>query len=240
MNDDEKVYEAVRMVHILYNEFQKRSFAVTEKFRNATKYPYILRYNMQDDRRNVWRLLCILPSKAVKKKHRYLTMCYTTYYIPPKHKENDTNSGYGVLMYDPMSMENYVQHKDDPNVRMVAVMDIVPHAINRFTQRCLKPEGKTGYDIHKKVESMLLRWRHFDVFADMYGDKSSIKHKDDGLLPYDMIMREGGMLRGQLVNQMLVRMFTYVSKDDLYENQQERHDEMLRERAEWKAKGLII
>jgi len=39
---------------------------------------------------------------------------------------------------------------------------------------------------------------------------------------------------------MLVRMFTYVSKDDLYENQQERHDEMLRERAEWKAKGLII
>lgn len=240
MNEEEKLYEAVRMVHILYAEYQKRSMAVTEKFKNATKYPYILRFNIQDDRRNVWRLLCILPSKAVKKKHRYLTMCYTTYYIPPKHKENDTNSGYGVLMYDPMSMEKYVQHKDDPNVRMAGVMDIVPHAVNRFTDRCLKAEGKTGYDIHRKIEDMILRWRHFDVMADMYGDKSSIKHQDDGILPYDMIMREGGMLRGQLVNPMLVRMFTYVSKDDLYENQQERHDEMMRERAEWKAKGLII
>ena len=99
--------------------------------------------------------------------------CYTTYYKPPKRKENDINSGYGVLMYDPFPMENYIQHHEDPNVRLAAVMDIVPHAINRFTQRCLKPEGKTGYDIHKKLENMLLRWRHFDVLADMYGDKTA-------------------------------------------------------------------
>lgn len=238
MNDEERTYEAVRMVHIHHQRFMQLSYDITDKFRNATKYPYILRFNMEDDRRNVWRLLAILPSKAIKKKHIYQAMCYTTYYIPPKHKKNDTNSGYGLLMYDPLAMERFVQAKGE-GVKMAAVMDIVPHAINRFTERCLKHEGKTGLDIHKKAEELILRWRHFDVFADLYGDKSSIKHQDDGLLPYDMIMREGGILRGQLVNTMLVRMFTYVGKDDLYENQQERHDEMIRERAEWKAKGLI-
>ena len=240
MNDEEKVYEAVRYLDFICQRFSQMSCSVTEKFRKATKYPYILRYNMEDDRRNVWRLLCILPSKAVKKKHRYQTMCYTTYEVPPKRKENNTNSGKGVILYDPLSMKNYIDHRDDQNVKMAAVMDIVPHAVNRFTDKCLNAEGKTDCDIHKKVEEMILRWRHFDVMADLHGDKSSIKHKDDGLLPYDLMMREGGMLRGQMVNAMMVRIFTYVSKDDLYKNQEERFAEIMRERAEWIAQGLLL
>ena len=239
MTGDEKVYEAIRTVEIIGNKLNQVSYDVTEKFRKATRYPYILRFDVGDDRRNTWRLLCILPSKAIKKKHLYLTLCYTTYEVPPKRKENNTNSGKGVLLYDPLAMAHYLLHKDDPNVKTAAVMDIVPHAINRFNEKFLKVNGKTGLDIHKKVEQLILRWRHFDVHAIWSGDLSSIKHKDDGLLPYDMIMSEGGMLRGQLISPMLVRMFTYVSKDDLYENQQERHAEMLRERAKWKAEGLI-
>lgn len=239
MNDEEKVYEAVRVVNILSNRLKLLSPEVTDKFRRATKYPYILRFNVEDDRRNVWRLLCILASKGMKKKHIYQTMCYTTYEVPPKRKENNTNSGKGLLMYDPLAVQNFISHMNDINVQPSGVMEVVPHAVNRFTDKCLKAEGKVSLDIHKKAEELILRWRHFDVFADMYGDESSIKHQDDGLMPYDIIMREGGMLRGQLVNAMLVRFFTYVSKEDLFENQEERHAEMIRERFEWKAKGYI-
>ena len=239
MNNEEKVFEAVRTVPVINVLLDKVKHEVTDKFRRATKYPYILRYDLTDDRMNNWRVLCILPSKAVKKKHIYQTLCYTTYEVPPMRKENNTNSGRGALLYDPLAMAHYIENRDDPNVRLAAVMDIVPHAVNRFTDRCLKAEGKTGLDIHKKMESLILRWRHFDVLPDQHGDLSSIKHKDDGLLPYDIIMGEGGLLRGQLVNNLLVRMFTYVSKDDLFENQEERHAEMLRERMEWKAKGWI-
>ena len=55
-----------------------------------------------------------------------------------------------------------------------------------------------------------------------------------------LLLGEGGMLRGQMVNAMMVRIFTYVSKDDLYENQEERFAEMMRERAEWKAQGMLL
>ena len=237
MNDDDRTFEAVRMVHILAEKMRDLKPEVADKFRKAVKYPYIIRYEHTDDRMNTWRMLFILPNKWYKKKRLFRTICYTTYEVPPKRKDNYLNAGKGVLLFDPPAMELYINNRFDDDRKMAAVGDIVPHAINQFTERALKPEGRGDMEFHKKVEELILRWRHFDVSADLYGDKSSIKHKDEGICPYDLVMSDGGMLRGQLVNPMLVRMFTYVSKDDLYENQQDRHEEMMRERAEWLRNG---
>ncbi len=237
MNDEEKTFEAVRVCHILDEIMRQRKYEASEKFRKATKYPYIMRFEYTDDRMNKWRILFILQNKWYKKKKLFRTMAYTTYEVPPKREKNYLNAGKGILLYDPPAMSQYIKNIDNPDSRMVAVSDIVPHAINQFTERALKPEGKGDLEFHKKVEELILRWRHFDVSADIYGDKSSLKHRDEGICPYDLVMSDGGMLRGQIVDNFMIRLFTYVGKDDLYEDQQERYDDMMRERAEWLRQG---
>lgn len=239
MNDTDKTFEAVRVCHILEGIMRVMKYEASEKFRKATKYPYILRFDYTDDRMNKWRILFILENKWYKKKKLFRTMAYTTYEVPPKREKNYLNAGKGVLLYDPPAMSQYIKNINNPDGKMAAVCDIVPHAINRFTEKALKPEGKGNLEFHKKVEELILRWRHFDVSADLYGDKSSLKHKDEGICPYDLVMSDGGMLRGQIVDNFMVRLFTYVGKDDLYEDQQERYDDMMRERAEWLRQGYF-
>lgn len=239
MNDEEKTFEAVRVCRFLNELMQGVKPAACEKFRKATKYPYILRFNYTDDRMNKWRMLFILQNKWYKKKKLFRTMAYTTYEIPPKREKDYLNAGKGVLLYDPPAMSQAIDSVSKPDKKMAAVGDIVPHAINQFTERALKPEGKGDLEFHKKVEELILRWRHFDVNADLYGDKSSLKHIDEGLCPYDLVMSDGGMMRGQIVDSFMVRLFTYVGKDDLYEDQQDRYDDMMRERAEWLRQGYF-
>ena len=46
------------------------------------------------------------------------------------------------------------------------------------------------------------------------------------------------MLRGQIVNNLLLRFTTYVSPDMMFDNQLKRQQEMMREHWEWKRTGL--
>ena len=75
MNDDERTFEAVRMVHILAGKMRDLKPEVTAKFRKAVKYPYIIRYEHTDDRMNTWRMLFILPNKWYKKKRLFRAWC---------------------------------------------------------------------------------------------------------------------------------------------------------------------
>ena len=236
MNDDERCFEAFRVLGPAYMMYCKLEPTIVSKFSKATKYPYILRFPFVDDKRNDWRLVCILPSKAAKKKLRYMTMCYTTFDVPPRRMEDDRNAGTGVIMFDPFIMWNEVYGKGGD--RNPCFMEIVPHAFNRYTETYLTPQGLTDLDIHKKVENMLLRWWHYDVAPDLHGDKSAVKHKNDGICPYDVIMKGGGILRGQFTCPTLIRFFTYISKEKMYDNQEERYAEIAREAWQWRVKGI--
>ena len=79
----------------------------------------------------------------------------------------------------------------------------------------------------------------FDIDADLYGDKNAEKHANDGICPYDVVMSGGGLLRGSIVNEMLVRFNTYIDKDSMFHNQLERHDEMISEYYQMKRTGNI-
>jgi hypothetical protein len=113
------------------------------------------------------------------------------------------------------------------------VVDIVPHAFNRYTERYLKPLGMENIEFERKVESMVLRWMHFDVV----GDESSKNNEDKGIAPYDVFMKDGGILRGYMVNEMLLRFFSYVSDKMMYENQKEWQEKMNSEYYHWMNQG---
>ena len=235
MTDDEKCFEAFRVTNQLYAFWQQVRDDAERRFRNGTRFPYIIRGTATDDKRNKWTLLLILPSKAAKRKGQYLTIAYTTYEIPPKRKENDLNAGRGIIMFDPIHMEHFINdHKSHSSI----FMEVIPHAFNRYTERYLKPRGLQDITFERKVENMITRWMHFDVEADLLGDINAAKHKGDNLCPYDVYMRGGGMLRGQIVNNLLLRFTTYVSPDMMFDNQLKRQQEMMREHWEWKRTGL--
>ena len=233
MNDEEKCYEAFRITNWIYDIHMDVHEDVCEKFARGTRFPYFQRYTVKDDKNNEWILTYMCPSKEKKRKSMYLCMCYTIYEIPPKRKENNSNSGKGILLFDPVAMHKRIESGG----RMVAFMDIVPHAFNRYTERYLRPKGKDNIEFIRKVESMFARFMHFDVQADMYGDRSSEKHKEEGVIPYDIYMYGGGMLRGQFINSILIRFYTYVSEDMMYHNQIERQEAMQKEHYRWKREG---
>ena len=130
MNDEEKTFEAVRVCHILDGIMKEKKYEASEKFRKATKYPYILRFDYTDDRMNKWRILFILQNKWYKKKKLFRTMAYTTYEVPPKREKDYLNAGKGVLLYDPPAMLQAIDSVSKPNKKMAAVGDIVPQDIH--------------------------------------------------------------------------------------------------------------
>ena len=237
MNDEEKIFEVVRMSDWLCNICDDVREQVVEKFRKGTRFPYFQRYCATDDKNNLWTILFYVKNKEMKKKKMFGTLAYITYDIPRKRKENDLNAGKGVLFFDPFSMSDMLHKR--PLKRPSAVYDIVPHAFNRYTQRYLKTKGLDGIEFAKKFENMMVRWQWFDISADLYGDKNAEKHANDGLCPYDVVMRGGGLLRGFIVNEMLIRFNTYIDKDSMFDNQIERHDEMISEYFQMKRTGDI-
>ena len=162
----------------------------------------------------------------MKKKCLYYSMAYTVYDVPPKRKLNDTNAGKGCIMFDPVKMKQMLCG-DEHSKGVVA--DIQPHAFHRYKLRHLMPFGKEKTEIDYKVESMLKRWKWFDVASDIFGDENAKKHIKNNSIPYDIIMRGGGLLRGQMVNELLVRFTTYICEDQMFENQIERQEDMNKE-----------
>ena len=240
MSDDERTFEAFRALDWVLSWQDELVPMVIDRFKRGTRFPYVQSFERTDERGNVWRLLFMVPTKMHKKRGIYGTYCYTTYFLPPKTRK-DNNAGRGVLLYDPFGLDKMLRQleRGEENVRKTCVIDIVPHAINRYVERCLLREGKRGYDIHQIVKDLLLRWFHFDVLADKAGDKSAEKHADKGICPYDVLIRDGGILRGCIANSGVIRFFTYISPAEMFPNQIERYHEMQAEHAAWKAKGLI-
>ena len=234
MNDEEKFFNAARITPMAMDVHKRCIEEIGRKFAKGNRFPYFQRVVFEDDRKNTWWLTYMVKSKSDKKKGRMYTFCYTIYEIQKKKEDGsskyDGNTGKGVLLFDPIAMNEKL---NEENVKgMVAVNDIIPHAFNRYTQRYLKPKGKENIEFQRKVESMMARWGHFDVD----GDVSSNKHGD---YPYDVFMNGGGMLRGQLETNNLIRFYTYVDGDMMFDNQIERQDEMRREYYEWLRKGMF-
>lgn len=239
MNDDDKAFEAFRICRIAKSLYDECINEVAEKFRKGTRFPYFRRYTFDDDRSNTWVLTFMCRSKEDKKKGRFLCMCYTEYEIEKRDKEGrrifDSNTGKGVLMIDPVSLVARLDGKERGG--MGAIMDFVPHVFNQYTERYLKPRGKENIEFCRKVESIMYRWQHFDVC----GDKSSEKHTDKGFAPYDVFMYDGGIMRGSFVNEMLLRFFTYISDDMLFDEQREWQQAMHREYyQQYKDRKIVI
>lgn len=236
MNDDEKAYEAFRMTDWLNECFNHAKGDIIDRFERGTRFPYFQRMLCEDDKGNKWWFTCMCPSKDYRRRNRFMTFAYAVYDVPPKRTENRTNAGKGVLIFDPISIRKRLDGQERVSGSMIT--DITPHAINRYTERYLKPNGRGDIEIQRKVEDIMLRWQHFDISADLEGDVNAAKHTGDGICPLDIIMRGGGMFRGTIINDVFMRLTTYVSEDMMFDNQIERQKEMVREHYEWKRKGL--
>lgn len=235
MNDEEKGWEAFRIYPTAIDLYEQYKDKIWEKFRKGTKFPYVQRIAFDDDRRNRWIMVILCKSKKAARKGQFWSFCYTTYEIQKKRNDGtnkyDGNTGKGILGIDPFGMKVRV---NGGTYGLGMVVDIVPHAFNRYTERYLKPKGLENIEFERKVESIISRWRHFDVV----GDKSSNNNKDKGIAPYDVFMTDGGMLRGYVVDEIMIRFFSYVSDDMMYEDQKEWQDEMNSEYFKWKNSGM--
>jgi hypothetical protein len=236
MNDGEKASEAFRIYPVAIGTYKQCEKMIWDKFKKGTRFPYFQRIAFDDDRGNKWIMSILCKSRKGMKKGQFWCFCYTTYEIEKKKSDGtnkyDGNTGKGILAIDPFAMKN---RADGIYKGMGAVMDITPHALNRYTQRYLKPNGLENIEFVKKVESMMLRWRHFDVM----GDESSRHNSDKGMFPYDVFMKDGGILRGYMVDEMLVRFFSYVSDDMLHDDQREWQEEMESEYLRWVNEGYF-
>lgn len=232
MNDSEKYFEAFRVVRKAYSLYEKVLREVAERFARGTRFPYYIHYDFEDNGNN-WRLLFFCRSKEHKRKKLFMSMAYTTYTVEKRKK--DGNCGKGILFFSPRDLYNYVETKDPDSIGFTVIADITPHAINRYTERYLRPRGME-LSLDKKVENILYRWRWFDI----NGDFASQKYSKDTITAYDVFMKDGGVLRGQILNNICLRFFTYISDDMLFDNQRETQENMMKEYMQLKREGMKI
>ena len=231
MTDDEKCFEAFRVTPMADSILQDNRKMILDKFRRGTKFPYTQRFSFDDDRHNRWYIVVACRSKKAFKKDCFTIICYTIYEV--YKRKADGNSGKGIIFFDPTKNIDYIRASEEQRKDMVGAMyyEVVPHCFNRYRQRYLAPKGLDGIDFYKQVESVINHIKHFDVM----GDESANKH---GEYPIDMIMDDGGLLRGQFINNCFTRFYTYVSREMLFENQEENSKAMLKEYYEWVRKGI--
>ena len=236
MTDDEKGYQAFRIRDLAKRWAYKFREEVLPKFDKAFKYPYSLFKKHDDGYGNEWTLLFCLPCKEDKKRGRMRALCFTTYNVEKKDKKGrmkfDGNTGKGVILFDPLTL--WCASKE--NRMGGGVMEFLPHVLHRYTERYLKPLGKENISTDKKIASIAARWKYFDVGGDEY----SQKHNDKGILAYDVFLKGGGMLRGQMSNPIYVKFFTYVSDDQLYENQRETQQKITNEYYSLLREGKLV
>lgn len=230
MTDDEKGFEAFRIRDLARRwayDFRKEA---APKFEQAFKYPYNLFRKHEDGYGNVWTLLFCLPSKEDRKRGWMRSTIFTTYDVEKKNIKgkvrNDGNTGKGFIAFDPLTL-----WRNDGGI-----MEFIPHAIHRYTQRYLKPIGKLDMPIDKKVASITSRWLYYNLGGDDY----SQKYNSRGFLAYDAYMKGGGMFRGQLSNAVYVKFYTYISEDMLYDNQREIQKRINAEYQSLMNKGSLI
>lgn len=231
MTDEEKAFEAFCVYETALNIYKEHKDKIWDKFERGTRFPYFQRIQFVDGRNNKWMLTFLCKTKKMAKKGQFWCSCYTVYEIQKKDRRYGTNmvdgnTGKGVLMIDPFAMKSRV---NKTNKGLGMVVDIVPHAFNRYTDRYLKPKGLQNIEFERKVESIMLRWKYFDVS----GDKASENNKEKGMSPYDVFMDGGGILRGYIVDEILMRFFSYVSDDMMYKDQKKWQDEMNTEYTKW-------
>ena len=229
------------MCHFSYQVATEYFEEMKNKICSRKHFPTFESICFDDDRMNRWILTFFVPTKKMAKMGRICVRCHTTYDIPPKRCENQTNAGKGVIDFDPILLYQSIHNMRDDS-RGAFIFDYVPHAINRYTDRYLKPNGFNGLEMRKKMEKIYSRYTHFDIDADRNGDISSQKQiqKNGIICPYDIIMKEGGMFRGGIVDNRLIMVYTYVSPSMMYETQTKRATEMTRERYDWEKEGRFF
>lgn len=236
MTDDEKGYQAFRIRDLARRWAYSFREEVKPKFDKAFKYPYTLFKKHDDGYGNVWTLLFCLPCKEDKKKGRMRSLIYTVYNVEKKDNSGrmkfDGNTGKGIIMFDPLSLWCVSRE----NRMGGGIMEFLPHVMHRYTQRYLRPLGKADIPFDKKVASIVARWKYFDIGGDEY----SQKHNEKGILAYDVFLKGGGMLRGQMVNDIYVKFFTYISDDQLYDNQRETQEKISQEYYSLLREGKLI
>lgn len=228
MSTDEKAFEAFRIKNFAHEWARQLHDENEDKVRRAVKFPYKFSVTKKDDYGNTWIVKMVYANKTQWKQRIAHYWCYTTYRITKRDKTGnphyDTNTGPGIIAFDPTVTKN----------EKFLVVDIVPHCINQYRKRHLEPLGRQDITLDAVIDSIMLRWKHFDVAEE----HAMEKHDDKGLLPYNIIMQGGGQLLGNLSTPVTLILFTYVSPDMMFEDQLERQQCMMTEWSSWQANGI--
>jgi len=235
MTIEDRCFEACRMYPVLYEFHKEKSKIFHDRLMKKTSaaFPYYNRFTFVDDKRNEWHFVYLCKSKEWRRKSIYFCFAYFIYEIPPMRKENQTNAGKGVISCNPDYLGRYYSNDymmADEDCIIPFIFDIVPHAMNRYNERYLKPKGLDDLDFTKKVEMMLGNWINFDVSADLYGDISTKNNLKENSFPYDITLRNCGTLKGTLYTScQYIQFYTFISNDIMYQDQIERHKTMTKE-----------
>lgn len=230
--DKERLWEVVRSADLLYNTATEYFDAVLDVLGCRKHFPTFERFSFKDDKHNDWYMTYYISSKRYAKSERMACMAYLVYEIPMRMCKNPSNAGKGILLCNPIGLNSKELRL---GTRVTAVMDFTPHMINRYTERYLIPNGFTNLDIHKKIEKIMTRYEHFDVISDESAQKQC--DRKGGVCNYDIILKEGGMIRGIFTNNLYLKFFTYISPKMMFKEQTERVAEMMREKHRWIKEG---
>lgn len=237
--DVEKEWEAYRICDFAHEATMEHMHRIYNTLKSRKHFPTFESLCFDDDKNNRWFITFHISTKEMAKEGKKIgVFCYTTYDMPQKRCEDQSYAGKGVILFNPLHL--YKFGETGKVGEGCYIMDITPHAINRYTERYLIPNGLAGLDMRRKMEKIMSRCVHFDVSAGLNGDISAKKQfEDKGFLsPYDIITKEGGMFRGGMVSSVQMRMYTYISPKMMYENQVRRIMEMTREQRRWVKEGI--
>ena len=228
MTPEEKVRQMEIIKPLLCDHITKWVSHNISTVRRTKVFPTMYTFDRNIPGMGIWTLVATAESKANIKKNTITVSAYQKFYVP--HAKNKDNIGTGFFLF---------KGSDDG---LVLCQEYSPHCINRFRQRLIEPKGIAQPSFSQIVKRIMIEHfygvdttvKGFKVVRDENNMVQIVKSdENDRYKGYDNLItytKNGLFLGIAAANRRYFCYTTFVSNEELYDDQLQMQKDMIKER----------
>lgn len=229
MTPEEKVKQMEKMKPLVFENTTAWAARNFNTVRRTKVFPTIYTFDRNIPGMGTWTMVATAENKANIKKNIIAISAYQKFHVP--YAKDKDNIGTGIFLF-----EGYDEGT-------VLCLEFSPHFFLRFRQRLIEQKGITQPSFPQLVKRMLMEhhtgmdttFKEYKTLRDENGKVRIVKtDENDRYKGYDNLITytKSGLFLGMAADKRRYFCYTtFVSNDELFDDQREIQQQMIKERA---------
>lgn len=228
MTPEEKVRQMYQLKPYVYDNAMTWATRNYNTIRRTKVFPTLYTFDREVPGMGTWTMVATAESKANIRKNIIAMSAYQKFHVP--NAKDRKNIGTGIFLFE----------GSDDNI--LFCLEFSPHCFLRFRQRIIEPKGITQPSFSQLVKRVLAEHhtgmdtttKGFKAVREENGKVRIVKtNEQDRYQGYDNLItytKNGLFLGMSAADRKYFCYTTFVSNDELFDDQREKQQEMMKER----------